>query len=62
MNKWLHWVNDNHICKYCGQNLLSPYTTSDCPSRPISKRPKTSMIGDTANMLLSIKTKRNDNN
>ncbi len=29
-----HWIGkDNHICKYCGQNLLSPYTTSECPKK-----------------------------
>ncbi len=28
-----HWVyGENHVCKWCGQNLLSPHTTSECPA------------------------------
>lgn len=36
----LHWVNHKeHICKYCGQNLLSPYTTSECPKVRPERKP-----------------------
>ena len=32
--KWIHWILKDHICRYCGANLLHPSTTEECPSRP----------------------------
>lgn len=26
-----HWVNNDHKCKYCNQDLLRLTTTSECP-------------------------------
>lgn len=37
----LHWINnEQHICKWCGQNLLSPHTTSECPKTRLLKTPE----------------------